>query len=103
MAFVLAAAATSLAGGTSAHAGGEGFGGIPQDDGLDCGIEPLHHYASTWNVTSLTVCRGDARPEQVCIVGAGMSGLHMGWLLKRKAKRQGGRQGLHPDRWRRWL
>ena len=80
MAFALATAVSLASGGSLVPA----VKGFPQDDGLDCGIEPMHHYASEWNDTALTLCRGDPRPEQVCIVGGGMSGVHMGWLLKRR-------------------
>jgi hypothetical protein len=48
-----------------------------------CQIEPGHHYPSRLNQTTLRVCN-DTKAERVCIVGAGSSAVHMGWLLRRR-------------------
>ena len=37
-----------------------------------------------WNHTTLRTCTGGIRPEKMCIIGGGSSGVHMGWLLKRR-------------------
>ena len=50
----------------------------------DCFLEPGYSYDSLWNETSLRVCPGVIRSERVCIVGGGSSGVHLGWLLKRR-------------------
>ena len=54
----------------------------PLPDG--CKVESGHDYPSFWNRTALLVCEGVHRPERVCIVGGGSSGVHMGWLLRRR-------------------
>jgi len=55
-------------------------------DDLDCGIESgSKPYSSLYNLTSLKKCTGPtSRAEKVCIVGGGSSGIHLGWLLKRR-------------------
>jgi len=52
--------------------------------GDECILEPGFSYDSLWNETALRLCPGVARPERVCIVGGGSSGVHLGWLLKRR-------------------
>ena len=42
---------------------------------------PAYNYPGMWNKTTLRTCM---RPEKICIVGGGSSGVHMGWLLKRR-------------------
>jgi hypothetical protein len=60
----------------------------PVPAGLACGLEPgAAPYDATWNTTSLRACdvkHGRARQEKVCVVGAGSSGVHLAWLLKRR-------------------
>eukprot|EP00041_Stephanoeca_diplocostata_P031974 m.1010532 g.1010532 ORF g.1010532 m.1010532 type:complete len:1024 (+) comp24060_c0_seq2:222-3293(+) len=58
----------------------------PQNDFVseECVTEIDQHYDSKWNLTALRVCKNASHPEKVCIVGAGTSGIHMGWLLHRR-------------------
>eukprot|EP00505_MAST-04D_sp_SCG-Rhode-Island_P004492 Stramenopile-MAST_4_protein_4492 len=59
--------------------------GLPADDDRGgCMLEPGVQYPSYWNLTALRICPNVTRPEKVCIVGGGSSGVHMGWLLKRR-------------------
>ena len=51
--------------------------------GASCSLEPNHNYPSRLNKTTLLVCN-DTKQERVCIVGAGSSAVHMGWLLRRR-------------------
>jgi len=60
------------------------FSSSPLNDGLDCYVESGYDYPSLWNTTALRICKGPPRKEKICIVGAGLSGLHLGWLLKRR-------------------
>ena len=64
----------------------------PSPSGMACGIEShATAYESTWNVTALRKCvypKGQGRKEKVCIIGAGSSGVHLGWLLKRRGFEQ---------------
>jgi hypothetical protein len=48
-----------------------------------CFLEKGHVDESQWNETALLKCH-DMRTENICIVGGGLSGIHMGWLLKRR-------------------
>lgn len=48
-----------------------------------CGPEPGFVYPSRLNRTAQLVC-SVPRPERVCVVGGGASGLHMAWLLRRR-------------------
>eukprot|EP00037_Helgoeca_nana_P005915 m.55045 g.55045 ORF g.55045 m.55045 type:complete len:561 (-) comp16851_c0_seq1:55-1737(-) len=58
-------------------------GGTPtrchEEDGL-----PSQQYPSQWNRTTNRVCAPLPSPSHVCIVGAGVAGVHMGWLLARR-------------------
>ena len=57
----------------------------PPPSTLQCSIETnVPSYPSTFNQTSLLSCHNATRPEKICIVGAGSSGIHLGWLLKRR-------------------
>ena len=57
----------------------------PPPAGLKCGMDaPAYNYPGMWNKTTLRTCTGAVRPEKICIVGGGSSGVHMGWLLKRR-------------------
>jgi hypothetical protein len=51
----------------------------------NCHIEKGHSYDSLLNDTSLLKCN-DLRGENICIIGGGLSGIHMGWLLKRRGE-----------------
>jgi hypothetical protein len=46
----------------------------------ECYLEPGYHYDSLWNTTALRVCPG-TRPERICILGGGSSGVHIGQCL----------------------
>jgi hypothetical protein len=48
-----------------------------------CFLEKGHVDESLWNETALLKCH-DMRTENICIIGGGLSGIHMGWLLKRR-------------------
>ena len=48
-----------------------------------CAQEPGRSYPSPHNSTALLRCELP-RPERVCVVGGGLSGLHMAWLLRRR-------------------
>jgi hypothetical protein len=48
-----------------------------------CFLEKGHVDESQWNETALLKCH-EMRTENICIVGGGLSGVHMGWLLKRR-------------------
>lgn len=50
---------------------------------INCELEPGYSYDSLWNETALRVCNG-TRSERICIIGGGSSGVHLGWLLKRR-------------------
>jgi len=52
--------------------------------GLECSVEHGRAYSSPLNMTALRTCTGPPRPEKVCIVGGGSSGVHMGWLMRRR-------------------
>ena len=58
----------------------------PPPPSLHCAPEKSNiHYSSLYNTTSLQNCTGPIpRKEKFCIVGAGSSGIHLGWLLKRR-------------------
>jgi uncharacterized protein (TIGR03792 family) len=57
----------------------------PPPPSLKCGLDsPKYFYPGLWNRTSLRKCTGATRPEKMCIIGGGSSGVHMGWLLKRR-------------------
>jgi hypothetical protein len=57
----------------------------PPSSSLLCRQETnVPNYSSTYNKTALLQCINGTRPEKMCIVGAGSSGIHMGWLLKRR-------------------
>ena len=50
---------------------------------LEEGYQYDDHIGGMNNQTSLRMCN-DVREENICIVGGGLSGVHMGWLLKRR-------------------
>lgn len=47
------------------------------------GYEYDDHMDGKNNATSLRVC-DDVREEKICVVGGGLSGVHISWLLKRR-------------------
>eukprot|EP00039_Didymoeca_costata_P000097 m.44103 g.44103 ORF g.44103 m.44103 type:complete len:976 (+) comp10049_c0_seq1:208-3135(+) len=53
----------------------------------NCFIEPGRHYDSQWNLTALRYCDDVTHSQSVCVIGGGMSGLHMAYLLGRRAYR----------------
>ena len=57
---------------------------VPSIASTTCSLEPNFHYSSLWNETSLRVCSGPPRRERICIVGGGVAGVHLGWLLHRR-------------------
>ena len=52
--------------------------------GLRCGHEGVVPYPSPLNATATRICEGTQRPQRVCVVGGGMSGVHLAWLLRRR-------------------
>eukprot|EP00035_Acanthoeca_spectabilis_P022896 m.446452 g.446452 ORF g.446452 m.446452 type:complete len:550 (+) comp19364_c0_seq1:3311-4960(+) len=48
--------------------------------------QPNEQYPSRWNQTTNRVCKG-AVETPVCILGAGMAGVHLGWLMARRGFR----------------
>ena len=63
----LVLAATSMVGSPQCH--------------LESDVEP---YLSLWNQTALRICTGEPRREHVCVIGGGVGGVHLAWLLKRR-------------------
>jgi hypothetical protein len=51
----------------------------------NCHIEKGYSYDSFLNDTSLLKCN-ELRNEKICIIGGGLSAVHMGWLLKRRGE-----------------
>jgi hypothetical protein len=53
-----------------------------------CHLESSYHYddhnMGRYNTTSLRVCTPQDRDEAICIVGSGLSAVHLGWLLRRR-------------------
>ena len=57
----------------------------PPPSTLQCATETTApSYPSTYNATALLTCTNATRPEKICIVGAGASGIHLAWLLRRR-------------------
>ena len=57
----------------------------PPPSSLKCQLDSSKYfYPGMWNHTTLRTCTGGIRPEKMCIIGGGSSGVHMGWLLKRR-------------------
>ena len=64
----------------------------PPPSSLVCSIETnVPSYFSEFNQTALLRCEGNkngtassTRVEKICIIGAGSSGIHLGYLLKRR-------------------
>ena len=54
-------------------------------DNSDCILDDKkYYYDGLWNSTTLRICPDVTRPEKMCIVGGGSSGVHFAWLLKRR-------------------
>eukprot|EP00038_Savillea_parva_P027501 m.59947 g.59947 ORF g.59947 m.59947 type:complete len:550 (-) comp7925_c0_seq1:99-1748(-) len=50
-----------------------------------CHQDDSHPYASRWNTTTNLVCQPSTiNQTRVCIVGAGVAGIHLAWLLARR-------------------